>query len=270
MPSIKPPTPPEAAILPRIPAAKNRLGNWLIYYTLMKPALHAHFARVWVQHCGPLPQPGAGALLIYLNHSAWWDLYLTALIDYEILGRRFDSYGMMEEQQLRRYRFFTWMGAFSVHRSDRHEASRSLRYISHVLASRNGRALFLFPQGRILPNDQRPLRVYTGLARIAQQVLAQGQAVQLLPITARYEFRGEQRPELFLRVGPVQRLTPEQPPRVPALTDQVAATLTANLDALREQVVAGDLHQFAVLLRGRRGIDQTFDAVLRWLKRGRW
>lgn len=78
--------PPEAPALPRIPAAKNLIGDWLIYYTLMKPALHAHFARVWVQHCGALPQPDAGALLVYLNHSAWWDLYLTALIDYEILA----------------------------------------------------------------------------------------------------------------------------------------------------------------------------------------
>ncbi len=255
-------------VQPRIPAAKNRLGDWLIYYALMKPAVRGSFAHVWVQYVGALPSPTAGALLVYLNHSAWWDLYMTAVIDYEILRRRFDSYGMMEERQLRRYRFFTWMGAFSVHRQDRQEAQRSLRYISHVLAVRRGRALFLFPQGSILPNDQRPLRVYPGTARIAQQVLAQGMPVQLLPITLRYEFRGEQRPDVFVRVGPVQQLAAHSTVAVPDLTQQIGEQLTASLDALRAQVVAGDLHRFALLLRGREGIDRSFDRLLKLLARG--
>lgn len=254
-------TPP----LPRIPAAKHRLGDWLIYYALMKPAVQGGFAHVWVQHQGALPQPSRGALLVYINHSAWWDLYMTAIIDYEILRRRFDSYGMMEERQLRRYRFFTWMGAFSVHRQDRQEARRALHYISNVLAARRGRSLFLFPQGSILPNDQRPIRAYPGIARIAQRVVEQGMPVQLLPITLRYEFRGEQRPDLFVRVGPVATLAAHSAVDIPALTQQIAEQLTDSLDELRAQVVADDLRRFALLLRGREGIDRVFDRVLKLL-----
>ncbi|NJK78410.1 MAG: hypothetical protein HC914_00205 [Chloroflexaceae bacterium] len=161
---------PDTLVWPRIPAAKNLVGDLLIYYSIMRPAFVNHFYRVRVQIVGRLPQPYDGPLILYMNHSAWWDLYMTALLNYEVFRRRFDSYGMMEEQQLRRYRFFTWMGAFSIHRSDRAEATRSLVYISRVLQEQPGRALYMFPQGQIVPNDQRPLKLYTGVARIARQI----------------------------------------------------------------------------------------------------
>ncbi|NJL32678.1 MAG: glycerol acyltransferase, partial [Chloroflexaceae bacterium] len=39
--------------------------------------------------------------------------------------------------------------------------------------------------------------------------------------------------------------------------------LTVSVDALRAAVIADDMRQFSVLLRGRQGIDKLFDGVLR-------
>lgn len=246
--------------LPAIPAARNRLGYAAIYWLLVRPAIWNSFDRVWVQILGRLPRLEDGPLICYCNHPGWWDMYMCALVDRRLLGFRFETYGMMEDKQLRAYRFFTWAGAFSVSRSDRREASRSMAYISRVLAEKPGRALFIFPQGTLTPNDRRPLVMYPGLARIAQRL----NGAMLCPLTFRYEFRGEQRPDAFIRLGPIHRAAP--PIDLPTLTEEVGQRLTASADALREAVLADDMSNFRVLLRGRPGVNRVFDQVQRrWI-----
>lgn len=245
--------------LPAIPAARNHLGYALIYWLLVRPALWNSFDRVWIQFLGRLPRPSDGPLICYFNHPGWWDLYMCALIDRNVLNLRFETYGMMEDKQLRAYRFFTWAGAFSVNRSDRREASRSIAYISRLLAEKSGRALFIFPQGTLTPNDRRPLNIFPGLARIVQRI----NGAVLCPVTLRYEFREEQRPDAFIRLGPIHHVPPSVD--VSALTAEVAQRLTSSADALRNAVIADDMSNFHVLLRGRPGINRVFDrAKLLW------
>jgi hypothetical protein len=47
------------------------------------------------------------------------------------------------------------------------------------------------------------------------------------------------------------------------LTGEVQQRLTASADALRDAVVADDLSNFRVLLRGRPGINRIFDILRR-------
>jgi 1-acyl-sn-glycerol-3-phosphate acyltransferase len=83
------------------------------------------FHRVWLKVEGPLPQPADGPMVFYMNHPGWWDGYMAFLLDKIVLRERFESYIMMEEKQLRAYRFFTLCGAFSVDRRRPGEAERS-------------------------------------------------------------------------------------------------------------------------------------------------
>ncbi len=244
--------------LPTIPAAKNALGDALIYWGLARRSLYRDFHRVWLQTYGPLPLPQNGPLLIYLNHSAWWDGYLMYVIHRVVLGGRFDSYLLMEERQLRAYRFFAWSGAFGINRADADESEQTLHYAVNLLRDhRRARALFIFPQGRILPNDQRPLVLYPGIARIIKQAAP----LTLLPVALRYEFLGQQRPHAFIRLGPAYR--PADPDDSDAVLAEVGNRLTATCDALRDDVVSGCLERYAPILRGRRGIDQRFDQFMR-------
>jgi 1-acyl-sn-glycerol-3-phosphate acyltransferase len=115
----------------------------------------------------------------------------------------------------------------------------------------------VFPQGTLIPNDRRPLRLYSGLARLAQRV---GQ-VQLVPVAFRYEFLQEQRPDAFASIGPPRLLTPATPIHPRALTTELTAALTAEVDALHADITAEQFAGFTTILRGKQGIDRIFDAL---------
>jgi chlorobactene lauroyltransferase len=248
----------DATEAPAIPAARNRLGKELIYRTLVLPACWGTWSRVWLKVEGPLPHPAEGPLVVYMNHPGWWDGYMAFLLDKIVFRERFESYIMMEEKQLRAYRFFTLCGAFSVDRKRPGDAERSVNYISRLLRERRNRILWILPQGRIAPNDQRPLRVFPGAARVALR-----SGALLWPVALRYEFRGEQRPEAFIRVGPPH--LPQPGTNDEALTETIRARLTTAVDALRDEVNADRLDHYRVLLAGRPGIDKLFDSFLQLL-----
>lgn len=247
---------------PAIPAAKNWLGDELIYRLLARWSLWSFFDTVWLQSHGPLPTPQQGPLILYLNHSSWWDGYLMYVIHRVVLSGKFDAHLLMEEKQLRSYRFFTWSGAFSINRRDPDDAQRAQQYAAQLLRhGQRPRALFIFPQGKIVPADQRPLRTYAGIARIA----ALADNVRLCPVALRYEFLGQQWPHAFISIGPTHTLA--NPEEIEGNMADITTRLTALCDALRDDVVAQRLDRFRPLLRGRRGIDKTFDALLRFLPR---
>lgn len=240
---------------PSIRARHSRAGDALIYWALMRSAIWSHFARVWLRVEGLIPTPADGPLILYLNHPSWWDGYIALVLNRIVLGDRFQGFLMMDEHELRRYRFFSWSGAFSVNRQDARSALGSVAYISRLLAARRDRALAIFPQGEITPNDRRPLQMFSGLAHVAQRA---GGAT-LWPVALRYEFRGQQRPEAFIRAGPAHYALAASDTR--ALTAEAGARLTAACDALRDDLIGGQMEGYRVLLRGRPGPDVIFDAA---------
>ncbi len=132
--------------------------------------------------------------VIYANHSSWWD----GLVAFEISNvLRADSFIMMEEKHLRNLFLFRKFGAFSVVRENPRQAVKSLNYAINLLEEKSFRTLWIFPQGEILPNDSRPLHFYNGLARIIIRV---GDC-SAVPLTIRYEFLKEYKPEIFVKIG---------------------------------------------------------------------
>ncbi len=248
-------------IQPSIPAAKNMIGDEAIYYLLGRPALKKTFHRIWFQSVGRLPSSSDGPVIFYLNHSSWWDGYIMMIIHRRIFHRRFYSYLMMEEKQLRDFRFFTWCGAFSINRHDPDDSIRSVEYISSLLRQPPARGLYIFPQGRIVHNDHRPLTLYPGIARIALRV----GNVTLCPISCRFEFGGRYLPEAFIRVGPIHR--PEPGADIDTLIADITRRLTASMDTIRDAIVSGATHNFSVLMHGRSSIDQRFAQAVHWLRR---
>ena len=114
------------AAQPSILARHSRAGDALIYWALVRSAIWSHFARVWLRVEGPIPTPADGPLIFYLNHPSWWDGYMALVLNRMVLGNRFQAFCMMDERELRRYRFFTWLGAFSVNRYDARSARGSV------------------------------------------------------------------------------------------------------------------------------------------------
>ncbi|KAB8141926.1 glycerol acyltransferase [Chloroflexia bacterium SDU3-3] len=244
---------PDVAPLPAIPARHWRLGEELVYRLLIEWPTRRSFSRVWLKLDGPLPHPADGPLICAMNHVSWWDGYAAMLLQRKLLRRTFQPYLMMDVRQLRRYQFFTWLGVFSVDLEDREQARRSVAYIARRLAERRDRVLWIFPQGEILPNDQRPLRIYPGVATVAQRA----GGARIWPVALRYEFRNEQRPELFIRCGPPHAA----PAGERAALRDVRASLTAQVDALRDEVNAGQTQGYRLLMGGIPGINRLSDAL---------
>jgi chlorobactene lauroyltransferase len=104
-------------------------------------------------------------------------------------------YCMMEEKQLKHYRFFTWLGAFSVDLSSPLRSAASLRYCQRLLQKKET-AIWIFPQGRICrPNERVEIKPGTDyLAQSSPHAL-------LVPMAMRYEFFREDRPNVLIEIG---------------------------------------------------------------------
>jgi len=169
-------------------------------------------------------------LIIYANHSSWWD----GLVAFEISrAAELDAFVMMEEKQLKKLFPFRWLGAFSVIRENPREALKSINYAAGLLKENQKRALWIFPQGKILPNDLRPITFYNGISRIVEQL----EICYALPIAMRYEFRGEFKPEIFVKIGAPEVFKTDANFESKKLTKQFEAKLTQLLDDLKTDVL---------------------------------
>lgn len=170
-------------------------------------------------------------LVIYANHSSWWD----GLIAYHIWRKcRLDGFVMMEEKQLKNLQLFRKLGAFSVIRENPREAVKSINYAANLLQEKENRSVLIFPQGEIKPNDARPLKFFNGLARIVEKV----GACEVIPLAMRYEFLNEFKPEIFVKIGEIRRFEGFQTKTSKDLTKDFENTLTNLLDGLKKEIAA--------------------------------
>ena len=180
-------------------------------------------------------------LLIYANHSSWWD----GLIIYELLQKaKIDGFVIMEEKQLQNLQFFRKIGAFSVIRENPREAVKSINYAVELLNDKENRALLIFPQGEIKPNDRRPLEFYNGISRIAGKL----ENCHILPVALRYEFLGEFKPEVFVKIGDLQEFKENGKVESKGLTKKFEIQLTNLLDNLRNEIAEENAANYKKLL----------------------
>lgn len=176
-------------------------------------------------------------LIIYANHSSWWD----GLILFELLKKSdFDSYVLMEEKQLNKYRLFRKLGAFSIVRENFRESIKSLNYAVEILSTGKNKTLLIFPQGEIFPNDIRPLKFFNGLAFLVEKL----EKCILIPCSIRLEFIQNFKPEIFVKFGEIEFYSQTKNLKRNFLTKQFEETLTANLDSLKSDIIENKFNDF--------------------------
>lgn len=179
--------------------------------------------------------------LIYANHSSWWDGLVAFQISRETQS---DSFIMMEEKHLKKLFLFRRLGAFSVVRENPREAVKSINYAANLLKENPNGTLWIFPQGEILPNDRRPLNFYHGAARAVEKA---GQ-IFTVPLAMRYEFLGEFKPEIFVKIGAPEFVSVDKSSDTKNLTKQFEQRLTETLDELKNDVLTGNLQNYENIL----------------------
>ncbi len=248
-------------------ANKNPLGEWLITRLLIQPAASRAFSGVYV-YTDPaslnLRDHPDLPIIFCSTHTSWWDGYMAGLLNRTVFKR--DAYLMMEEVNLARYWFFTWIGVYGIDRDDPRKAVASIEYSARLLTEGPERALWMFPQGTITHPDARSLGLYGGVAHIARHT---GRCA-LVPVALRYEFRLEQAPEAFARIGPpiiydpaVERLSSKE------VTADLQAVMSQADDFLHAHLVANNLRSYQRILSGRRSASGVWDGVLRVLDKAK-
>ena len=132
-----------------------------------------------------------GPLIVYANHSSWWDPMVCFLLSAELLPQR-RNYAPMEADSLDRYAVLKQLGVFPVAIETARGAVQFLRTGQAVLES--GGVLWITPQGRFADRREKPLTFKPGLATLAARV---GRCT-VLPLAIEYTFWDERKPEVLL------------------------------------------------------------------------
>ena len=150
---------------------------------------------------GSFSDQGKPVLLIG-NHIGWWDGFWAMYLKLEVVKRRFHF--MMQEDQLLRFRFFNYTGAFSVNRKSR-EVVESVQYAASLLHDPENMVL-IYPQGRLQSLYASQFLFEKGIERILQ--CREGE-VQLLMSVNMIDYLAHRKPTLYIYLrdyeGPFRR-----------------------------------------------------------------
>ncbi|NLF41900.1 MAG: glycerol acyltransferase [Bacteroidales bacterium] len=121
-----------------------------------------HFSGFVIK--GDIPKV-EGPILLIGNHFSWWDGFIAWEVNRKLFRKKF--FILMLEDQLRKFSFFSYLGAFSIKKHSR-DALESIRLGSEILASGNN-LLVLFPQGEIASQHQAKLVFQSGWYRMLNE-----------------------------------------------------------------------------------------------------
>jgi len=247
--------------------ARKHDGVQYVFTAINRRMLARHFHQIWTCGFEKLAAIDRNRpVIFYANHSNWWDGLIAQYLSYKLL--KLDPYLIMLARQLRKYFFFSWVGAFSVDPESPVSSYRSLEYAASLLNAQNGRskrcrALWIFPQGEMLPNDVRPLTFMRGLGWLVERV----PQAQTVSVALRYEFLNEQLPEVFLSFEEPVDIDQEAVSHRKQFVAQKQSSLTAQLDRLRDDVVNRRLTDYRPIMKGGASLNIIYERAIRFFRR---
>jgi 1-acyl-sn-glycerol-3-phosphate acyltransferase len=222
-------------------------------HALIRSKLRGGVHAIRVQGLAPLREALAAdpsSFLFLANHSSWWDFFVAHWMNVSV---PVDGYGMTEHFNMKKFGFFRRIGAYGVDRSDPFAVRASLDYTIGLL-SEPGRGVWLFPQGKIVCNDVRPLGFEPGL----RVLLKRAGRLRVVPTAVRYEFWQDERPEVLVRLGAPAWIERDEANSVLATWE---ARLTAEVDALRVNALSQDAARFETVFHGKGSAHDRYDRV---------
>ena len=171
------------------------------------------------------------SIVITPNHFSWWDGFF---IDFIL--RKESKYKiklMMLEEQLERYWFFKYVGAFSINLEKNISIKKTIEYARELL-NENINCLVIYPQGIIEPFDKRPLKFKEGLKLIIRDI----PEAKLIPAAFKIEYSNNKKPFVAFRFG--ERISSNQ---VYNDFESYKALFNNNLSCLNTAVIEDKFYQ---------------------------
>lgn len=212
-----------------------------------------HFRAVQAQHAARLRNL-TGPIVIFGNHTSWWDPMLVVLLGELLLPER-QHYAPMDGRALDQYPILRKLGIFPIEMATPRGAARFLSTSEAVL--QGGGVLWLTPQGRFADPREFPLAFKPGLGALALRI----PEASLVPLAIEYPFWDERLPEALLHFGEALRVTPEV--TTSQATRELEDALTTCMLALQTASISRDPAQFQTLLTGTRGTGGAYSVVRR-------
>lgn len=106
------------------------------------------------------------SILLLQNHMSWWDGFFGSHLCYAYFHKRYHV--MVQEDQLKKFPFFRYKGAFSVKKNSR-AVLESLSFASGLLNDPENLVL-MFPQGRLQSMHTGEITFEKGVFRLMEQV----------------------------------------------------------------------------------------------------
>jgi 1-acyl-sn-glycerol-3-phosphate acyltransferase len=221
----------------------SRFVLWF-FRGIVRGYFRRHFRAVRVSQPDRLRSLSAGPLIVYANHSSWWDPMVQNLLAANLLSQR-DHFAPMDADALERYAIFKRIGVFGV---EMHSARGAARFIRTGLAIlKAGGVLWITPQGRFADPRERPLGFKPGLAALAARV---PEGCTVLPLAIEYPFWDERLPETLLHFGDPVQVHGEAAELIEARLEE--ALLNA-MQTLQTMTLARNPRAFELLAEGRVG-----------------
>ena len=246
-----------------ITAEKKPSFNRLFRFYQENYLIPRHFHTVEMK--GELDLTDDTPVLYIANHSSWWDGLLVYQI-FETFSTR-DHYVLMTQEQLENYRFFRKLGAFSIDPSNRKDIITSLTYAKDLMAE--GKAVWIFPQGRIMNQDIRPLPFMTGIGYLLKK---SGYAA-VKPVSLHYSFYEHQKPSASLIFGESVKKDWSALSRH-EIADELRLILEKQLDEHKELIIEhpafGEASGFRPVLKKGVSTSERFDRMKKGLKKWLW
>ena len=113
---------------------------------IVRRSLRRRFHSVRMQHADRFMQQ-SGPLIVYLNHSSWWDPMIAILLAQMLMPDR-NHYAPMDAEALARRPMLRKIGVFPVELTTARGVEHFLRRSAAIL--REGGVLWVAPQGRVV------------------------------------------------------------------------------------------------------------------------
>ena len=215
-------------------------------------SLRNSFNAVRVDRSGASVPRTASRVIVYTNHPSWWDAVVYSYVGRHIFSR--PTFSPIDATMLKRYPFMARIGAFGVERNSLSGARRFRTVCRGILAQENT-LLIVACQGRFADVRDRPLRIESGIAHLADLATD----TIFIPLAIEYTFWTEKQPELLLRFGnPMAADTLVVLPLKLRLARLETALETA-MTALAANSSAREASAFDKLVTGSGGINVFYD-----------
>ena len=208
-----------------------------------------HFRAVRISNAHLLSQQTSGPVIVYANHSSWWDPMVSVLLAQRLLPRR-KHYAPMDAVSLERYGILKRIGIFGVDLNTVRGAARFFRTSLDLLAQ--GGVLWITPQGRFADPRERPLAFKPGLAALAARC---PNGCTLVPLAIEYPFWNERLPETLLQFGEPVHVTNQTAAQAETM---LHTALSEAMHVLEAKSIARDPSAFEILQTGRVGTGGFF------------